>query len=90
MLEMVWRKGIPSILLMGMQIGAATMENTMGFLKIKKKKKLKIKLPHDPAIPLLHIYLEKMNLKRYMYLSVHRSTICGKQDMETIQAPINR
>jgi len=86
---MVRRKGTPSILLMGMQIGAATMENSMGFLKIKKKK-LKIKLPHDPAIPLLHIYLEKMNLKRYMYLSVHRSTICGRQDMETIQVPINR
>ena len=24
------------------------------------KKKLKIKLPYDPAIPLLHMYLEKM------------------------------
>ena len=35
---MVRRKGTPSILLMGMQIGAATMENSMGFLKIKKKK----------------------------------------------------
>ena len=56
MLEAVWKKGIPSILLMGMQIGAATMENSMGFLK----KKLKIKLPYDPAIPLLHMYLEKM------------------------------
>ena len=61
MLEMVWRKGTPSILLMGMQIGAATMGNSMGLLKIKKKN-LKIKLPHDPAIPLLHIYLEKMNI----------------------------
>ena len=36
---MVWRKGTSSILLMGMQIGAATMENSMGFLKKKKKKK---------------------------------------------------
>ena len=26
----------------------------------KKKKKLKIELPYDPAIPLLGIYLEKM------------------------------
>ena len=29
MLETVWRKGNPLALLMGMQIGTATMENTM-------------------------------------------------------------
>ena len=35
-------------------------------------------LPHDPAIPLLGVYLEKMktlNLKRYMHPNVHSSTI---------------
>jgi len=40
----------PHALLVGMEIGAATMEN-MEFLK-----KLKIELPYDPAIPLLDIY----------------------------------
>ena len=41
--------------LVGMQIVAATMENSMRFLK-----KLKIELPYDPSIPLLGINLEKM------------------------------
>ena len=35
------------------------MENIVVFLKKKKKKTLKIKLPHDPAISLLVIYLKK-------------------------------
>ena len=34
------------------------MENTMEFPQ-KKKKKVKIKLPYDPEILLLDIYLEK-------------------------------
>ena len=45
------RKGNPSTLLVGMQTGADTVENSMGFLK-----NLKIKLPFDPVIPLLGIY----------------------------------
>ena len=47
----MWRKWNPSALLVGMQTGAATMKNTMEFLK-----KLKMELPFDPAIPLLGIY----------------------------------
>ena len=43
------------IKLMGMQIGIATIENSMGFLK-----KLRIELPYDPAIPLQVTYLKKM------------------------------
>ena len=45
-------------------------------------KKLKIELPHDPAIPLL----EKMKTlvrKANMYPNVHSSTIYNSQDMET-------
>ena len=45
------RKGSPLTLLVGLQTGAATLENTMEFLK-----KLKIELPYDPAIALLGIY----------------------------------
>ena len=45
-------------------------------------KKLKFELPYDLAIPFLGIYLEKTNLKRYMYSSVHCSTIYNSQDME--------
>ena len=32
----VWRDGNPSVLLVGMQIGSVTMENSMRFLKNKK------------------------------------------------------
>ena len=54
-------------------------------------KKLKLQLPHDPVIPLLCIYPQKIpsNLKRRMYPNVHSSTIYNSQDMERIQVPIN-
>ena len=45
----MWRRGNPRALLMGMQIGAAPTENSMEVL-------LKIKLPYNPAIPLLGIH----------------------------------
>ena len=44
---------------MEMKTGAATMENTMEVLK----KKLKIELPYNLAIPLLGIYSKKENSK---------------------------
>ena len=47
----MWRKGNPSTLLVGMQTGAATVENSMDFLK-----KLKTEQPFDPAILLLGLY----------------------------------
>ena len=50
-LEMLWRKGNPSALLMGMQTSAATVENSVDFLR-----KLKMEMPFDPAIPLLGLY----------------------------------
>ena len=46
MLERVWRKGNPLTLLVGMQTGTATMENS-----VEISKKLEIELPYDPAIP---------------------------------------
>ena len=52
MLERMRRKGNPSALLVGMQTGAATVENNMEF-----PQKLKMELPFDPAIPLLGLYL---------------------------------
>ena len=53
-------------------------------------KKLKIELPYDLAIPLLGIYLEKVQTltsKRYVPCSVHRSTVYNSQDMEATQVP---
>ena len=54
MLEMVWRKGNPPTLLVGMLVGAAAMEKVYRFLR-----KLKVELIYNPAIPLLGIYPDK-------------------------------
>ena len=51
MLARFWRKVDPSAPLVGMQTGAATVENSMEF-----PRKLKMQLPFDPAILLLGIY----------------------------------
>ena len=51
MLEWMWRKGNPVTLLVGMQVGTATLENS-----VRSFKKLKIEVPYDPAIVLLGIY----------------------------------
>ena len=50
-LERMRRKGNPSALLVGMQTGEATVENSMEF-----PQKTKMELPFDPAIPLLGLY----------------------------------
>ena len=44
----MWRKGNPSALLVGMQTGAATVENGVEF-----PQKIQRELPFNPAIPLL-------------------------------------
>ena len=50
-MESMWRKGKPLILLVGMQVGAATLENS-----VEIPQEIKNKLPYDPAIALLGIY----------------------------------
>ena len=50
----MWRKGNPRTLVVGMQTGAATVENTMQI-----PQKIKMKLSYDPVIPLLGIYPTK-------------------------------
>ena len=47
-------------------------------------KKLKIELPHDPAIPFLGKYPEKTHSKRYMQPNVHSHIIYNNQDIEVI------
>ena len=51
MLARMRRKRISFALLVGMQAGAATLENSM-----EVPQKLKIELPYDPTITLLGIY----------------------------------
>ena len=50
----MWKKSNPCVLLVGMQIGAATVEGSM-----ELPQKLKMELPYDPAIPFLGIYPKK-------------------------------
>ena len=59
MLERVWRKGNPLTLLVGMQTGTATMENS-----VEIPEKLEIELPYNPAIPLLSIHTKKIRIER--------------------------
>ena len=47
----MWRKGNPSALLVGLQTGAATVENSMEF-----PQKIKNETAFDLAIPLLGLY----------------------------------
>ena len=51
MLARMWRNGNPLAPLVGIQTGAAILENS-----VDVPKKLKIGLPYDPAIALLGIY----------------------------------
>ena len=53
-------------------------------------RKLKIELTYDPAIPLLRIYRQNDNSKRYMHPYVHSSTVHNNQDMEMTYMSINR
>ena len=50
MLERLWRKGNPSVVLVGMQMGEATVENNVEF-----PHRTKMELPFDPVIPLLQL-----------------------------------
>ena len=50
----------PYALLVGMSNGATARENRM-----EVSKKLRIELPYDPAIPLLGIYLKKLEIGTY-------------------------
>ena len=55
MLEWVWKKGGPLVLLMSMWIETASMENDMEI----HLKKLGKKQPYDPIIPLLGMFPEE-------------------------------
>ena len=52
-------------------MGVATMENSMAF----PKKKLKIELPYDSAIPLLDIYLENNVIQEDTYTPVFTAAL---------------
>ena len=77
----MWRKGNPSTLLVEMQTGVATMENSMEFPQKTKKTELLF----DPAIPLLWVYpnpeiLIQKNLCTPMFIAAQFQVAkCWKQ-----------
>ena len=79
MLERMWRKGNPSALLVEMQTGESTVENSMDFLR-----KLKMELPFDPAIPLLGLYPKNPEtpIRKNLTPNVHSNTIYNSQVLE--------
>ena len=72
----VWRKGNIYALLVGLEIGTATM---------KELQTLPSRITMLSVIPLLSIPKENENkiLKRYLHSHVHRDIIHNSQDMET-------
>ena len=78
----MWRKGKPSALLVGMQTGAATVENSIDFLK-----KLKMELPFDLVILLLGLYPknpETPNPKGISTFFVTRGKMGGKVEYRIV------
>ena len=75
----MWREGSP--LLVGVKIGAASVENNM---EVSKKEE-----EEDPATSILSIYPKewKTHLKRHMHPHVQCSIIYSGQDMEGPHMP---
>ena len=79
----MWRKGKPYALLMGVQTGAATVENCM---EVPWKIKNRTAIWSNNSISeyfRLSQENEKSNSKRYMHSLVHWNIIYNSQDMET-------
>ena len=88
MLPWMWGKNNPLALWVGMQTGAATLENHMEMSK--NTTKLEIEVPYNPATSLQGISTKNTkSSKGYMHRDVYSSIFYKSQMTETIQAPIN-
>ena len=84
----MWRKRNPHALLVAMQTGAATVENSMEFhQKIKNKIAIWSSNSTTWYLPKEN---ENTNLKRYMHLYIYCSIVYNSWDMETTEVSINR
>ena len=83
----MWRKGNPNALLVGVQTGAATVENSREFpQKIKNGTAL---WPSDPTPGNLSKETQNTNSKEYMHPYVHCNVIYNSQDLEVVQVSIS-
>ena len=84
----MWRKGNPFALLVGMQTGAVTVENSMEIpQKIKNGSAF---WPSNPTPGNIMEGTENTNLKKRKHPYVHCSIIYSCQDMEAAQVSIIR
>ena len=88
MLERMWRKGNPLTLLVGMQVGTATLENSMEFSqRVKNRATLWPSNYTTRYLPQRYRCSEK---KDHMYPSVHSSNVHNSQTVEGAEMPFNR
>ena len=87
MLVRMWRKGNPLALLVGMQTGAATLENSMEVpQKIKNRATLQ---PSNCTTRYLSKGYKNADLKGHMHLNVYSNTMNNNQSMERDQMSID-
>ena len=80
MVERVWRKRNPHTLLVEMQIGKATVEDSMEVPYKNKNKNTVTIRSSNPTTGDISGKGENCNSKRHTHLSVHGSTIYNSQD----------
>ena len=84
----MWRKRNPFPLLVGIQIGAATVENSMDVLQ-KIKNRTTLQSRNHTTEDLLQKY-KNTNSKGYIYPYVYSRITCNSQSMESAHVTINR
>ena len=77
----MWRKGNPGALLVGLQTGAATVENSMDFPQ--KTKSGTAFWPNDSTGENVPKEFWNTNSKEFMHSHVHISAIYNSQNLET-------
>ena len=85
MLARMWRKGIPLTLLVGMEAGTATLENSM-----EVPQKVENRATQDPEIVPLGIYpntYKCSDLKVHLHPNVYSSNVHNSQTMERAKMP---
>ena len=84
----MWRKGDPSTLLVGMQAGAATLENSMEVPQdVKNKAILQPSNCTTRYLPQRYRCSEK---KGHMHPNVHSSNVHNSQTVEETEMSFNR
>ena len=88
MLERLWRKGNHTALLVGMQTGAATIENSMEFPQ--KTKNGTAFWPSNYTTAIISLEPWNTNPKEPMHPNVHRSIIYNSQVLEATYVSISK